>query len=138
MDPYLRPARHGTMGGGSRVFAAGRISRLESGGYHSVFGTGKEVERENQEQYEAVLAASDFTESLTHRPYESPVQFKQKNRFFIEKADGLLILYDEEREGSPVYMLNEAKGSGKRDFPIYTITMDDLRVTVEECSFYEE
>lgn len=50
-----------------------------------------------------------------------------------------MILYDEEIEGSPVYMLNEAKkAQEKRDFPIYTITMDDLRVTVEECSFYEE
>ena len=99
----------------------------------------KKWNEKNQEQYEAVLAASDFTESLTHRPYESPVQFKQKNRFFIEKADGLLILYDEEIEGSPVYMLNEAKkAQEKRDFPIYTITMDDLRVTVEESSFYEE
>ncbi|MDI5787969.1 hypothetical protein PO124_04340 [Bacillus licheniformis] len=46
-----------------------------------------------------------------------------------------MILYDEEIEGSPVYMLNEAKRLRKTRFPIYTITMDDLRVTVEECSF---
>ncbi|MFN2745643.1 MULTISPECIES: DUF1273 domain-containing protein [Bacillus] len=99
----------------------------------------KNWNEKNKELYEDVLAQSDYTESLTHRPYESPVQFRQKNRFFIEKSDGLLILYDEEVEGSPVYMLNEAKkAQEKRDYPIYTITMDDLRVTVEEHSFSEE
>ncbi|MEC1260582.1 DUF1273 domain-containing protein [Bacillus swezeyi] len=99
----------------------------------------KKWNEQNKEHYESVLAQSDYTESLTHRPYESPVQFKQKNRFFIEKSDALLILYDEEKEGSPVYMLNEAKKAReKRDFPIYMITMDDLRMTVEDYSFYEE
>lgn len=73
------------------------------------FDQEKNWNEKNKELYEAVLAQSDYTESLTHRPYESPAQFKQKNRFFIEKADGLLILYDEEVDGSPVYMLNEAK-----------------------------
>lgn len=103
------------------------------------FDQEKNWNEKNKELYEAVLAQSDYTESLTHRPYESPAQFKQKNRFFIEKADGLLILYDEEVDGSPVYMLNEAKNAQeKRDFPIYTITMDDLRSTVEDYTFYEE
>lgn len=32
----------------------------------------------NKEQYEAVLAQADYEASLTHRPYESPLQFKQK------------------------------------------------------------
>ncbi|ATH92123.1 DUF1273 domain-containing protein [Bacillus glycinifermentans] len=103
------------------------------------FDQEKNWNEKNKELYEAVLAQSDYTESLTHRPYESPAQFKQKNRFFIEKADGLLILYDEEVAGSPVYMLNEAKkAQEKRGFPIYMITMDDLRSTVEDYTFYEE
>ncbi|MDA1475424.1 DUF1273 domain-containing protein [Bacillus changyiensis] len=93
----------------------------------------------NKERYHAVLAQSDYTESLTNRPYESPLQFKQKNRFFIEKSNALLILYDEEIEGSPIYMMNEAKkAQEKRDYPIFTITMDDLRMTVEDVGFSGE
>ncbi len=91
---------------------------------------------QNKELYEGVLAQADFVESVTHRPYESPAQFKQKNRFFIEKTDGLLVLYDPEHEGSPKYMIKEAETY--TDYPIMYITMDDLRAQVEaEDPFFD-
>ncbi|MDI5787970.1 SLOG family protein [Bacillus licheniformis] len=65
------------MGGGSRVSLQEEFPDLKVA-VITPFWNRKEVERENQEQYEAVLAASDFTESLTHRPYESPVQLQTK------------------------------------------------------------
>lgn len=40
---------------------------------------------QNKELYEGILAQADFVESVTHRPYESPAQFKQKNRFLLKK-----------------------------------------------------
>ncbi|PJZ01313.1 DUF1273 domain-containing protein [Bacillus vallismortis] len=90
----------------------------------------------NKDLYEAVLAQADYEESLTHRPYESPLQFKQKNQFFIDKSDALMLLYDPEMEGSPKYMLETAEKRREQDgYPIYFITMDDLRVTVEEDSY---
>ncbi|MGE6629586.1 DUF1273 domain-containing protein [Bacillus sp. NPDC077027] len=91
---------------------------------------------QNKELYEGVLAQADYVESLTHRPYESPAQFKQKNRFFIEKTEGLLVLYDHEQEGSPQYMIKEAQSYN--NYPIMYITMDDLRAQVEaEDTFLE-
>lgn len=87
--------------------------------------------------YEAMLAQADYEESLTHRPYESPLQFRQKNAFFIEKSDALLLLYDPEMEGSPKYMLQQAEKRRETDgYPIYSITMDDLRAAVEEEDFF--
>lgn len=41
----------------------------------------KKWKEPNQELYEAVLAQADYEASLTHRPYESPLQFKQKINF---------------------------------------------------------
>ncbi|MFJ5672711.1 DUF1273 domain-containing protein [Bacillus safensis] len=91
---------------------------------------------QNKELYEGILAQADFVESVTHRPYESPVQFKQKNRFFIEKTDGLLVLYDPEHEGSPKYMIREAEAY--TDYRVMYITMDDLRAQVEaEDPFFD-
>ncbi len=69
------------------------------------YGQEEKWKEPNKEMYEAVLAQADYEESLTHRPYESPLQFRQKNAFFIEKSDALLLLYDPEMEGSPKYML---------------------------------
>ena len=62
----------------------------------NIYEQEKNWKEPNKEQYEAVLAQADYEASLTHRPYESPLQFKQKNQFFIDKSDGLLLLYDPE------------------------------------------
>ncbi|MBT2575411.1 DUF1273 domain-containing protein [Bacillus sp. ISL-51] len=101
------------------------------------YGQEEKWKEANKEMYEAVLAQADYEESLTHRPYESPLQFRQKNAFFIEKSDALLLLYDPEMEGSPKYMLQEAEKRSEKDgYPIYSITMDDLRAAVEEEAFF--
>jgi uncharacterized phage-like protein YoqJ len=47
-----------------------------------------------------------------------------------------MLLYDPEMDGSPKYMLETAEKRHEQDgYPIYFITMDDLRVTVEEDSY---
>lgn len=43
------------------------------------YGQEEKWKEPNKEMYEAVLAQADYEESLTHRPYESPLQFRQKN-----------------------------------------------------------
>lgn len=87
----------------------------------------------NRELYEMVLAQADFVDSITKKKYENPAQFRLKTQFFIQKSDGLLIVYDEEHEGSPKYMLEAAKL--KEDYPIMSITSYDLQVIVEEEQF---
>lgn len=62
-----------------------------------------------KEQYNQVLQQADFVDSITKRDYESPNQLRIKNQFIIEKSDALLIIYDEDKPGSPSYYLTYAK-----------------------------
>lgn len=87
----------------------------------------------NKEYYEFILAGADFVDSITKRKYESPSQFRLKNQFFLQKSDGMLIIYDEEKEGSPKYLLNEArKYAEKMPYSILNIDAYDLQVIAED------
>lgn len=87
----------------------------------------------NKEWYESILLEADFTDSVTHKPYEKPWQFRLKNQFLIEKSDALLLFYDIEKEGSPKFLYDTArKYSEKHDYDIRLIQFDDLQVFVEE------
>jgi uncharacterized phage-like protein YoqJ len=90
----------------------------------------------NRELYEFVISQADFVDSITKKKYESPAQFRLKNQFFITKSAGLLMVYDEEHEGSPKYMLEAAKKRAEtQDYPIIFITSYDLQAIVEEEQF---
>ncbi|KMK76697.1 DUF1273 domain-containing protein [Alkalihalobacillus pseudalcaliphilus] len=90
----------------------------------------------NQEYYREIIGKADFVKSITNRPYENPLQLKQKNQFIIEKVDGLLVLFDEEKEGSPQFYLHVAQQEQtKRNFYLEIITPYDLNVIVEEAQY---
>ncbi|WP_243290011.1 DUF1273 domain-containing protein [Bacillus sp. FJAT-47783] len=87
----------------------------------------------HREYYEMILAQADLVESITKKEYENPVQFRLKNEFITSKTDGLLLVYDQEREGTPKYQLEVAKKKQEQGkYSIFTITFDDLQVIVEE------
>jgi uncharacterized phage-like protein YoqJ len=86
-----------------------------------------------QEKYEEILHHADFHRSLTNIPYEAPWQFIEKNKFFMRNSDGILIVYDEETDGSPKFIKKEAERyAEKNDYLVLTISADDLRVAAEE------
>lgn len=89
---------------------------------------------EKQEYYQFILAQADFVDSITKKKYEDPSQFRSKNQFFINKSDGLLILFDEETGGTPKYMLEMARKKQRVDgsYNIQTITPYDIQVLAEE------
>lgn len=88
---------------------------------------------QNQEWYESVLMQADFVDSVTKKGYEKPWQFRLKNQFFLDKSDGLLLLYDHEKEGSPKYLFELAMQYQKNhDYPIELITFSDLQMIIEE------
>lgn len=82
--------------------------------------------------YQEILSAADYVNSLTNRPYESPAQLRSKNDFFIEKSDALLILYDEEKQGTPDYYLQAARR--KIDYEVMFITPDDVDAAAQEMT----
>jgi uncharacterized phage-like protein YoqJ len=87
----------------------------------------------NKEWYKSILAKADFIESVSKKGYEKPWQFRLKNQFFINKSDGLLLLYDQEKEGSPRYIYEMAvQYQSNHSYSIQLITFDDLQVIVEE------
>lgn len=86
-----------------------------------------------QENYQMIIENADFHRSLTSKPYEAPWQFIEKNKFFLRNSDGILILYDEETDGSPKFIKKEAERyAEKNEYQVLTITGDDLRVVTEE------
>lgn len=89
-----------------------------------------------QEKYNAMIQGADFVTSLTAKPYEAPWQFVEKNKFFILHSEGLLIVYDEENEGSPKYINQMArKYAENNEYSILTIDAYDLQSIAEEIQF---
>ncbi|MBG9456792.1 hypothetical protein ABE61_23135 [Lysinibacillus sphaericus] len=86
-----------------------------------------------KEKYQALVAQADFVTSVTKKPYEAPWQFIEKDKFIIQNTDGLLLIYDEENEGSPKYMKRLAeKYMETHDYSLLMITAYDLQVVAEE------
>lgn len=86
-----------------------------------------------KEQYEEVLIQADYVEAISKKPYEGPWQLKLRNQFLVDKSDQMLILYEEEKDGSPKYSWMEAKRKqDKTDYPIIQITFWDLESLIEE------
>lgn len=88
---------------------------------------------EKKEQYDTIRGNADYVVSLTKRPYEAPWQFVEKDRFLLRNSDALLLVYDEENEGSPKYIKRAAeKHAAHNRYTLVTINADDLQLVVEE------
>ncbi len=92
----------------------------------------------NKELYELVVSKADFVDSITKRPYENPGQLKIMNKYIVEKTNGLLAFYDDEKKGSSFYMVQEARNKSERtDYPIFYITPYDIEDIVNEDQYNE-
>ncbi|WP_368504400.1 DUF1273 domain-containing protein [Alkalihalophilus sp. As8PL] len=88
---------------------------------------------ETQQHYNSIINQADFVDSITKRPYDSPAQLRLKNEFIIEKSDGLLLLVDEEKPGSPMYYLEPAKiKAEQQNYIIHYITPTDLDLLIQD------
>ncbi|MBM7584296.1 putative phage-like protein YoqJ [Bacillus pakistanensis] len=87
----------------------------------------------NKELYEMILTQAEFVDSISKEPYNNPQQFRNKNQLLLHKSDALLILYDEEREGSPKYLYEGAKiYQESHPLEIRQITFMDLQFIADE------
>ncbi|MCM3588771.1 DUF1273 domain-containing protein [Mesobacillus maritimus] len=93
----------------------------------------------NREWYESVVIQADHVDAITKRPYEKPWQLKVSNDFLIQKSDILILLYDDEKDGSPKYLLESAKKRQEKDgYDIRLINFSDLQLLIEEEQFKEQ
>ncbi|WP_277673601.1 SLOG family protein [Piscibacillus halophilus] len=58
---------------------------------------------DKQTIYQRMLEKADFHQPLSQKSYEGPKQYFIKNKWFIEKTDGCILLYEEEFGGSPKF-----------------------------------
>ena len=87
----------------------------------------------NQDLYQRLCIQADFVEAISQKPYQNPQQLRNKNHFHIAKSDGLLIVYDEEKEGSPKFLWEVAKQYQESNrYEITQVTFQDLQWIVEE------
>lgn len=88
---------------------------------------------EKQEWYRSLLRRADYVNSVTKSKYDGPWQFRAKDQFLLRNTDGLLLLYDEEKEGSPKYIKALAERyAGSNPYRILTITAQDLQDAADE------
>ena len=93
----------------------------------------KNWNEQKQAQYARIIENADFVTSVTKRPYEAPWQFTEKDKFIINNTDGMLLLYDEDNEGSPKYVLNLViKYMENNEYELLRINAYDLQVVAEE------
>jgi len=84
-----------------------------------------------QEKYQELTMVADFYKPIYQGDYRGAFQFRAKNIWLVDKSDGCLLLMDEEFLGSNKYFHEIAKQAGE-DYPIFTITPQDLDDIVEE------
>ena len=83
--------------------------------------------------YMHIVSKANFVTSVTKRPYEAPWQFIEKDKFIIDNTDAMLLVYDEENEASPKYVLKLVeKYMEKNDYELLKINADDLQLIAEE------
>ena len=83
--------------------------------------------------YMHIVSKANFVTSVTKRPYEAPWQFIEKDKFIIDNTDAMLLVYDEENEASPKYVLKLVeKYMEKNDYELLTINAYDLQLIAEE------
>ena len=71
---------------------------------------------------------------MSHQPYVGPWQLQARDDLILNKTDGMLIFYDEEAATSKVTFIKKKalKKAEKENYPIITITADDIQLIVEE------
>ena len=84
--------------------------------------------------YNDIVQQADFVTSVTKRPYEAPWQFIEKDKFIIDNTDAALLVYDEENEASPKYVLSLIQKYMEMhdEYELLTINAYDLQSIADE------
>lgn len=84
-------------------------------------------------QYKDILTAADSVKTTSDKPYTGPEQFQKRDQTVLTHTDGLLLLFDDEKGGSPRYLKEKAeKHANKGPFTLITIDAYDLQVIEED------
>jgi uncharacterized phage-like protein YoqJ len=85
--------------------------------------------------YSSIIKRANYVNSVSNSKYDGAWQFKQKNQFLLRNSDGILLVYDEDMEGSPKFIKEEARRvANTREYPIIAINAEDLQSIADELS----
>lgn len=89
---------------------------------------------EKKSYYQRILSQADYVNSVSKSKYAGPWQFQAKNKFLLRNTDGMILVYDEEQDGSPKYIREQARReAASRDYPIVGINAFDLQSAADEA-----
>lgn len=89
---------------------------------------------EKQTAYRQVIQRADYVNSVSKSKYAGPWQFRTKDQFLLRNTDGLLLLYDEEKEGSPKFIREQAEHYMRSEpgYRMIRIGADELQSVADE------
>ena len=96
---------------------------------------------QNQEKLVAALSAVDFHAAVSDHPYQSPQQLRNYQDFMLNHSDGLLLVFDVDREeeseqtSKPVWdYLAAKKYQEHSDYQLQTISFAELQEIATEMA----
>jgi len=93
----------------------------------------KNWKEERQDYYNSIIDRADFVDAVSKKPYIGPWQFKARDEFSLDNTDALLLIYDEEREGSPKFLKAAADQRAESgDYIVFSVSMYDLQMAAED------
>lgn len=88
---------------------------------------------QNQLYYNKIINQADYVSSVFQQPYAGGYMFRAATEFIMDNTEGALILYDEEREGSPKYTLRQLIDfSSENNYNMDIVSLDDLSVFITD------
>ncbi|EJL42805.1 MULTISPECIES: DUF1273 domain-containing protein [Brevibacillus] len=88
---------------------------------------------ETQDYYRNIVRQADYINSVYQTPYQGVWQLQEKDKFLLSHSDGLLLVYDEENEGSPKFLSKLAANKADQgDYQFFRINAYDLQSIAEE------
>jgi len=93
----------------------------------------KKWKESTQEYYYSIINQVDIVTTTSDYPYVSPKQFQNRDQAVMQKTDGLFLVYDEEKEGSPKYLKAKALKYGENHpFSFYEMDFYEIQEVVQE------
>lgn len=90
-------------------------------------------QEQRKEAFQHLIQHADYVNSVYKTEYQGPWQFKATNKFIMENSDGMILLFDEEKEGTPRYILDSIhKMTTPDSYKVLQISMYDLQLIAEE------
>lgn len=94
---------------------------------------GSQWSEDNQAKLQKLIAQSDFSESVSTNPFQSPIQLKNYQKFMLAHTDSALFFYDTEFEGKTIFDFQVVtKYQTQTPYPLVQVDMYQLQEYASE------